>query len=711
MPSSSTSVYITDNTGNANINHTAHGLVNGDYVYVDSDVVEYNGFWAIELVTADLFGLKKYSGATAQQDFIRVTTDVVYYQIPSSMTHGWNCVNLPIVYELSNTLWPVNSADTVRTISSVTDSNGYCNITASGDIKATGTALKLEFVKVTSAGVLDGIYQIVAYTSDTSFIISCSYSAANDTLLTNASIQYYYNNYCANVSVYSGLQSTHKYSSIRPLTLISELKLIPDINNTVRFSINDIIKYYIKNRNEPLLGTMPYNLDFFTEFYISFAESYDLGGSGIDAVLSTFTSSYTSDGTDFVGLAVNARLPFKNIHAGSLSEYLSRHDNTDSKFLTLFDTPVLFAGCSDFNDCYQDISFISENVGYGLYLRHTYFLNDVEQTTVDLLIDSYSSYGLFRTPFTNPACGFDRLVASLVLKPGDPPSIALWNTQIDTGDTWTLLGTTPTVTVTSIGSGGTGTKKIIVPIGLTDGSTLTVFFTILNAASPATNVLQIGLLDESFASTGSGNIYTLTSASNISGITVSNSGPTPGKYIVLEIIESTTTETFQITSLTVSIGSVGVVETVSEEKTIEINCDCSNQDIRLVWLNYLGGFDYWVFPAKKEYQVEVLESDVAEVNIFATWPNSYGKFADTVEKQSFRKSKEALLIRSQYLTEAQAEALKYIRTSILVQQVISRSDRRTILIDSDSFKVIEDGDKLFTASFRATYTDDIPVQS
>jgi hypothetical protein len=47
-------------------------------------------------------------------------------------THGWSAVHLPIVYKLTSNAFPINTAATVRTISSVADDNGYCKITVSG---------------------------------------------------------------------------------------------------------------------------------------------------------------------------------------------------------------------------------------------------------------------------------------------------------------------------------------------------------------------------------------------------------------------------------------------------------------------------------------------------------------------------------------------------------------------------------------------------
>jgi len=130
----------------------------------------------------------------------------------------------------------------------------------------------------------------------------------------------------------------------------------------------------------------------------------------------------------------------------------------------------------------------------------------------------------------------------------------------------------------------------------------------------------------------------------------------------------------------------------------------------ITWLNYLGGFEYFPFTAQKEFDVDVLSAGQTRNNILPGWPNSYGKNADTIDKQTFRTSKNSVIVRSQHLSLNQLEALSYIRTSPLVQLVTSRRDRRTLLVDTDSFKKYDEGDKIFTLQFKVTLTDEIPSQ-
>lgn len=131
----------------------------------------------------------------------------------------------------------------------------------------------------------------------------------------------------------------------------------------------------------------------------------------------------------------------------------------------------------------------------------------------------------------------------------------------------------------------------------------------------------------------------------------------------------------------------------------------------LTFLNNLGGFEYFPFYKKKEFQVEVEASGTSRNNILPNWPNSYGKNADTLIKQTFRVTRNRVIVVSQHLTLTQLNALSYLKSSTIVQIVTSRRDRRTVIVDTDSFKKYNEADKLFTLQFSFTYTDEIPSQN
>lgn len=163
------------------------------------------------------------------------------------------------------------------------------------------------------------------------------------------------------------------------------------------------------------------------------------------------------------------------------------------------------------------------------------------------------------------------------------------------------------------------------------------------------------------------------------------------------------------TSVAVHLELNGV--SISETKTIEINSDCANQVLKMTWVNNLGGFDYWNFTAKKDFETEIIDTGETSANLLPSWPNSYGEFADTSDRrQTYRDSVDDILIRSQNLSLDNVNAIRTIRKSILAQIINGRQDRRTVVIDSESFTAYREEDKLYTASFKAKMTDNNPSQ-
>lgn len=130
----------------------------------------------------------------------------------------------------------------------------------------------------------------------------------------------------------------------------------------------------------------------------------------------------------------------------------------------------------------------------------------------------------------------------------------------------------------------------------------------------------------------------------------------------------------------------------------------------LTWLNNLGGFDYWPFMGRYDSNVEIEETGTTNKNLFPGWPRSYGADADTIQKQTFRRSRETVLIRSQNLTREQVSQLRYLKTSQVVQLLSTRHDRITVIPDSQSFTVFKDINKLHTMQFIISYTNNIPSQ-
>lgn len=375
-----TATITEDYAGDALVTFAYHGLGDGDYVYIVSDLDEYNGFWYVTTIDADTFKISEY-GTAAYVEYHQ-DADIEYYQ---TQDHVWNSIFLPIVYKISNDLWPVNSVDTARTVSSFSDDNGFTDLVLSGAVKSFGLQ-PLSFVEITGASDenLNGIFQIVEVISTSNIVINLPYDSDNS--FAGATVQYYYNNYQVKVKVYAGLPSDHPWEPKKPYEEVAELSLTPDENNLVMFSIADYIRSKVAIKNNPLLFSYPLNLDAFTAFYIAVAETYDISDG---YSLTTSGEDYGSD--SFEGYAVAGKLPFKNTYSGDYADYIYT-SGSPALWLTLMDRLLAV------EDKYFDISFIKNVVGT--------FKIKIDKYISDYLTETeYVSYedqgiGVYRIPIT-----------------------------------------------------------------------------------------------------------------------------------------------------------------------------------------------------------------------------------------------------------------------------------------------------------------------
>jgi hypothetical protein len=376
--------FIGDASGDAVVVFDYHSLTTGDYIYITSDIDEYNGFWYVEVASYREFQLREYEGADLVEYY--QDADVEYYR---TQPHDWSSIFLPIVYKITNDRWPINSADTARSINSQSDDNGFTQLDLSGALKVEVNIL--EFVKITGASDddLNNIWQIVEVISTSSIVINLPYSVSN--LFLGSLVQYYYNNYQVRVKVWAGLVS-HPWEAKKPYEEMAELSLTPDEDNEVMFSISDYIKSKVNVKNNLTLFSLPLNLDAFTGFYIQTSESYDYSDN-----YALYTSG-TSFGTDeFEGYAVAGKLPFKNTYSGDYAEYVYT-SGSPARWLTNAVRLLMV------EDLYFDISFI-KNINGPFHVFIDKYVGESLNTTESIAyLDQ--GIGVYRIPIT-PNASFD----------------------------------------------------------------------------------------------------------------------------------------------------------------------------------------------------------------------------------------------------------------------------------------------------------------
>jgi hypothetical protein len=261
---------------------TAHGLSDGDYVYIQSNFDSYNGFKYVDSTAYDYFKIKESENGAYVQ-FIQNAD--IEYQV-SILDHGYLAVHQPIVYEIESSLYPTNTeaeAYTPNTVDAFSDASGNTRLELD---QALVDPVELTKIELVGTGPLAGVYQILTVYQDWSVVIDLAYDAAND--FSGYTIVKYYDNYAINVRVYAGLSSDHPWTAQKPYELAATLKFVPDSNNRTKFSISEVLRSYINNRNNLTLDTLPNNLDFIVGFYIELFETYDQS-DGTD--ITTFNSA------------------------------------------------------------------------------------------------------------------------------------------------------------------------------------------------------------------------------------------------------------------------------------------------------------------------------------------------------------------------------------------------------------------------------------
>lgn len=339
--------------GSAVITRLLGAPATGVQVYISNGQAQ--GIWYAVNLSGTTFTIRENSNGS---DFVFYGSGTfTYYETQGD--HNWNAVHLPIVFKLKSDLWPTNSVDTARTVSSFANDNGFVKLTLSGALLS--SLSELEFVKIT--GIQEaGVYQIITWYSTSVVTISLPYYTS--LAFGGASVQYYYNNYRAKIRLYAGLTSSHAFGSVRPYTLVCEKEIVPDSTGVISYNCNEDLKAFMSSSmltNDLISGALQNNLNAFTMFYITYAEAYDYSAGGYG--LLDFVGSYTSDSGTFEGYAVNASLPFKNLYSGYMSEYIYGGVSTNLlKFLTPTQYPV-HAGN------YFDISWINQ---YGVGTNSLY---------------------------------------------------------------------------------------------------------------------------------------------------------------------------------------------------------------------------------------------------------------------------------------------------------------------------------------------------
>lgn len=327
---------ITDSAGDALVTTAFnHNLITGNYVYIQSNYESYNGGKYVTVVSPTTYriGDDAFSFVAYVQD-----ADIEYDK--SIYTNNVVAVHNPIVYEMESSLFPYNTEEedyVPAIVASHTNANGYTRLILSGNLS---DATALTWIQI--AGIK---YQIISVESDSIVVINHAYNVMDEF---DGPVTKYYNNYCVHVLINCGFLYTHRWVDYKPFRTVAELKLIPDDDNRLKFSISEIVRSMITTRNKLDLDTLPNNIDFATLFYAVYYESWD---DVVAGEIVTHNEPAISDFSEYYGMAVNAQMPFKSRAGSFMSDYIANGGYL-ANWLVLQDRMTYLAGR------FFDLSFI-----------------------------------------------------------------------------------------------------------------------------------------------------------------------------------------------------------------------------------------------------------------------------------------------------------------------------------------------------------------
>jgi hypothetical protein len=117
-----------------------------------------------------------------------------------------------------------------------------------------------------------------------------------------------------------------------------------------------------------------------------------------------------------------------------------------------------------------------------------------------------------------------------------------------------------------------------------------------------------------------------------------------------------------------------------------------------MWLNYLGGWEYWNFTARKDTNLDVNERVISDVDVFSDMETF--KTGQEDFKTNLILSSKIVTVNSQLLNEAQMASVSEILRSI---KIIDVENNVSVKCLTDSVRIKRENQKLYSISFEIEY--------
>jgi hypothetical protein len=149
----------------------------------------------------------------------------------------------------------------------------------------------------------------------------------------------------------------------------------------------------------------------------------------------------------------------------------------------------------------------------------------------------------------------------------------------------------------------------------------------------------------------------------------------------------------------------------SEIQTVDVDRQCSFQEYYFTWLNRLASWEYFNFKGESSEGLEYTQSDIATKNTFQNWDVDF-RNGETTRFYSKIQAFTSRIIRSQLLTKQQIQGLINMLVSIQVQQFVSDTQKKTVLVQHESEEQIYRDREFFKQlTISIQESEEKPIQS
>lgn len=688
-----------------------------------------------------------------------MTCDIVKANFPAAESK-WVAAHLPVQFQIESDRFPQNRIDSIDTVVTVeAGSGGLALFTLAGTYEVYEVG---EYVQITnsSLGAYNGVWRILEALYADQLLLEVAFlgDAA-------AELQRYYRNYAIRVDVWAGIPTTHPLGSRRPIEKKTSEPLLyrPRVDNIAYVDISDFVRADLPNIDNTLcessVEVSDVNkpaTDLWTSFYIGYSEVWDIVDSEGNAIqtntntilvgadilrdgifrlgsgttfsewqqVTTVESPATSSFLQRVFNPFALTVPLAGIlrpseigasWVGAYSNYL-RQTGVPTEVGKVYEVSVtaikiapFTAGDSDFLNLYDLTNGI---IGAGRILIGSLELNQ---------FGTFTATFRFTATNNNMSFGFNFLVGDanssslnveqvsireiteIVIDPNDPNPAETLTTEI-------FYATQSTQQFQYVFGNSMGEYSA----PFTDGAFFGKFMTLFNEPVLFEGYpLDLAIILPDNEPYPADILHWEALDRNRELI---DSGQIPFNYYgegVYRFVVSDIPYPDSAAFLTVELeGAFGVV---SETKTIRIDRSVCRNGVFLTWLNYLGGWDSWLFTGYQDFSIEIGNTQQTKRNIFNIWDNRFvngSTQSDFVQIQST----EQRTVRSQYLSEAEIDAIRWIKQSIKVQELsktrnCTEATRRTVLVDKSGFTWKTSARRLREFEFTYRYTDDTQTQT